>query len=123
MPPASSAQRRASLPLCGVRLAPRLFFEQVPQRVVLHGQVGVHPLELRMFRLQFLDALELRDAQAAVFALPVVVGRLADAVLAAEVADLHARIGLFEDRDNLGLGESAFLHVGWGNPATLLLYF
>jgi hypothetical protein len=36
-----------------------------------------------VFRFEFFDAFEFRDAEAAVFALPVVVGRLTDAVLAA----------------------------------------
>ena len=56
------------------RLAPRLFFEQFPQRVVFHGEVGIHALELGVFGFEFLDAFELGDSQAAVFALPVVVG-------------------------------------------------
>src|SRR5690606_2655892 len=63
-----------------------------------------------MLRLELLDALELGDAESAVFALPVVVGGLADAVLAADVGDLHAGVGLLEDGHDLALGESAFLH-------------
>ena len=38
--------------------------------------------------------------------------RLADAVLAAGLADLGSQLHLLEDGDNLAFTESAFLHVG-----------
>ena len=78
--------------------------------MVLHRKIGIHPLELGVFGFEFPDALELGDAQATVSALPVVVGRLAYAVLAAYFGDLQASIGFLEDRHDLALGESAFLH-------------
>src|SRR3546814_14406294 len=37
-------------------------------------------------------------------------GRHADAGLPADVLDRHAGIGLLEDRDDLGLGETGLLH-------------
>src|SRR3546814_6488033 len=46
----------------------------------------------------------------AVLRLPLVVGRHADAGLPADVLDRHAGIGLLEDRDDLGLGETGLLH-------------
>src|SRR5690606_31153867 len=48
--------------------------------------------------------------QAAVLRLPLVVGRNADAGLPADVLDRHAGVGLLEDRDDLGLGETGLLH-------------
>ncbi len=45
--------------------------------MVLHRKIGIHPLELGVFALEFPDALEFGDTQATVSALPVVVGRLA----------------------------------------------
>src|SRR5690606_4563736 len=41
---------------------------------------------------------------------PLVVGRNADAGLPADVLDRHAGVGLLEDRDDLGLGETGLLH-------------
>src|SRR3546814_13732164 len=46
----------------------------------------------------------------AVLRLPLVVGRHADAGLPADVLDRHAGIGLLEDRDDLGIGETGLLH-------------
>src|SRR5690606_19751263 len=46
----------------------------------------------------------------AVLRLPLVVGRNADAGLPADVLDRHAGVGLLEDRDDLGLGETGLLH-------------
>ena len=63
-----------------------------------------------MFGLDFPDALELRDTKSSIPALPVVVSRLADAVVAAYVGDFHPGIGFLEDRHNLALREFAFLH-------------
>ena len=63
-----------------------------------------------------LDEVEEEYAQAAVFALPVVVGRHRNAVLAADVGHLQAGIGFLEDGDNLGFGESALFHGRSGGP-------
>src|SRR5690606_31158487 len=48
--------------------------------------------------------------QAAVLRLPLVVRRHADAGLPANVLDRHSSVGLLEDRDDLGLGETGLLH-------------
>jgi hypothetical protein len=101
---------QANLPLDGVRLASELFFDEFPERIVFHGEVGIHALELGVLCLEFLDALEFGHAHAAVFALPVIEGRLGNAVLAADVGDLQSGVGFLEDRDDLGLGEFALLH-------------
>ncbi len=79
-----------------------------------------------MLGLNLLDALELRGTQTAVFAFRLIVGWLADAVLATQVTDFDAAIGFFEDRDDLRLGESTFFHSGvWSDPrnlSTLLIH-
>src|SRR5690606_36112273 len=71
---------------------------------------GVHPLEPGVLRFQVLDTPQLGGLQAAVLRLPLVVGRNADAGLPADVLDRHAGVGLLEDRDDLGLGETGLLH-------------
>src|SRR5690606_2719477 len=73
-------------------------------------QLGVHPLEPGVLRFQVLDTPQLGGLQAAVLRLPLVVGRNADAGLPADVLDRHAGVGLLEDRDDLGLGETGLLH-------------
>ena len=54
----------------------------------------------------------MRYGHARILVFPLVVGRLADAVLAAGLADLGSQLHLLEDGDNLAFTESAFLHVG-----------
>jgi hypothetical protein len=49
------------------------------------------------------EDLNRQDAKVAVLALPSVVGRLADAVLAANLGDLQAAVGFLEDRHDLAL--------------------
>jgi len=97
-------------------LAPWLFFEQLPEHIVFHGDVGKHPLELGMLDFEFFDPFEFGDTQSAVFALPVVVSWLANAVLTAKVCHLHAGIGFVENRDNLCLAESIFFQGSSGEP-------
>src|SRR5690606_9845153 len=77
---------------------------------VVERQLGVHPLEPGVLRFQVLDTPQLGGLQAAVLRLPLVVGRNADAGLPADVLDRHAGVGLLEDRDDLGLGETGLLH-------------
>src|SRR5690606_41017758 len=48
--------------------------------------------------------------QAPVLRLPLVVRRHADAGLPTDVLDGHSSVGLLEDRDDLGLGETGLLH-------------
>lgn len=105
-----SVHPQANLPLDGVRLASELFYDEFPECVVFHGEIGIHALELGMLGFELLDALELGQTHAAVFTLPVVEGGLADAVLAADVADLQSGVGLLEDGDDLGLSEFALFH-------------
>src|SRR5690606_10054377 len=73
-------------------------------------QLRVHPLEPGVLGFQILDPTQLRGLQAAVLRLPLVVRRHADAGLPADVLDRHSSVGLLEDRDDLGLGETGLLH-------------
>jgi hypothetical protein len=60
--------------------------------------------------LQFLQPLHVGGLQPAVLGLPLVVGGRADAVLPPNLIDGAAGIGLFQDRDNLRLGELRLAH-------------
>lgn len=63
----------------------------------------------------------MRDRHARELAFPFVIGRLADAVLPARLADLGAQFDLLEDDNDLAFTESGFLHVE-ENPLVGILY-
>lgn len=88
-----------------LRAGTRVFCDQIPHRCIVERQLGIHPLELGVLGLKFLDPPKLGCFQAAVLALPLVISRHADADLATGVFDWHACIGLLERRDDLCLGE------------------
>lgn len=75
------------------------------------GQLGIHLLEPGILGLQVSHMLELGDFHAGVGSLPLVVGGVRDAMLAAGLAHPGAQFDLLEDRHNLLLGELRFLHV------------
>lgn len=54
----------------------------------------------------FLEPLELRQRHAGIFALPLVLRRVADAVLAADFSDRDARSALGQNRQDLALRKS-----------------
>ena len=68
---------------------------------ILPGSFRIHPLVLRALALDLLQALEFRGTHSAVFRFPLVVGRLANAVLAADLPRLLSRLGLFQNCDDL----------------------
>src|SRR5690606_8959570 len=103
-PRPGTARPRASAPSL------QFFCDQILHRGVVERQLGVHPLEPGVLRFQVLDTPQLGGLQAAVLRLPLVVGRNPDAGLPADVLDRHAGVGLLEDRDDLGLGETGLLH-------------
>ena len=96
--------------LAFLRRPQSVFSDQLLQHIALHGEIDIHPLELGALRFEFLDTLQFGGAHPSILALPVVIGRLADAVLAAHIRHFHSGVGPLEDRHNLSLGESAFLH-------------
>src|SRR5690606_33339321 len=103
----TSTRYRAASRFCS---GPTVFCDQILHRGVVERPLGVHPLEPGVLRFQVLDTPQLGGLQAAVLRLPLVVGRNADAGLPADVLDRHAGVGLLEDRDDLGLGETGLLH-------------
>ncbi len=76
------------------------------------GKVRVHALEPGVIVLLFAQLRQVRDRHARELAFPFVIGRLADAVLPARLADLGAQFDLLEDGKDLAFTESDFLHVG-----------
>src|SRR5690606_793483 len=98
------APPRASAP------ALQFFCDQILHRRVVERHLRVHALESGVLGLQLLDPLQVRCLHAAVLGLPLVVRGRTDAGLPADVLDRDAGVGLLEDRDDLGLGESGLLH-------------
>src|SRR5690625_1043847 len=88
----------------------RPFFDRVLERLMHEREIGIHPLQACILLLEVLDAIELADAQAAVFRLPVVERRVADPRLTAEVAHLLTRLMPAKKGNDLGLAESGSLH-------------
>ena len=65
----------------------RVFFDHISPGSVFYGHVRIHPLELGILFFNPPQSLQLVGTHAAVLALPVVVGRVTDAVLAADFLD------------------------------------
>ena len=65
--------------------------------MVHERQVGVHTLELGVHILQLTQLGQVRDRHALELVLPLVVSRLADAVLLARLADLGVQLDLLKD--------------------------
>lgn len=84
------------------------------------GQVRVHALEPDVFVLQFAQLRQVRDRHTRELAFPFVIGRLADAVLPARLADLGTQLDLLKDGNDLAFTESGFLHVE--TPLVEILY-
>ncbi len=61
-------------------------------RRALEREVGIHALELRILGLQLLQPFKLGDTDDTVLRLPVVVRRLADAMLANELRHRNAGV-------------------------------
>lgn len=83
------------------------------------GQVRVPALEPDALVLQFAQLRKVRDRHARELAFPFVIGRLADAVLPARLADLGAQFDLLEDGNDLAFTGSWFSSrrdsVGWNS--------
>lgn len=95
-----TARRRVSQP------ALQFFCDQILHRRVLERQIGIHPLQPGVLGLELLDSFEVRGFHPAVLRLPLVVRRLRDPVLAAQLADAHPGVRRLQDRDDLRLRES-----------------
>ncbi len=78
--------------------------------MVLHCQLGVHPLELSVLGFNVTEILRVRRFHAAVLGLPDVVRRIGTAQLTADFLDLSSGLKLPQRRDDLVLGEFALAH-------------
>src|SRR5690606_8627159 len=72
--------------------------------------------------LQLAQLRQVRDRHARELALPLVVRRLAHAVLPARLADLRTHLDFLEDADYLRFTESGFLHVETPSGGILYLW-
>src|SRR5262252_5624042 len=122
MPPATASRpdRRAA-PRSGApapappglpvsRTASPLSAQDVLDRRILEGELGVHPFELGVLRLELLQPLELGHRRSRVLRPPLKVRRLADVVLPEDLGDLDARLPLLQDLDDLAFREPRLSH-------------
>jgi hypothetical protein len=109
--PGRHAARTARAPPLGLRspaasrAALQLATEDILDCRILEGQLGVHPLEFGVLRLQLPEALQLGDRRTPVLRLPGEESRPADAMLADHLRDRHPALDLLQGGHNLGLGE------------------
>src|ERR1039458_2565427 len=89
---------------------------------MLDGELCVHPLELRILRLEFLEPHQLFDAGAVVLRFPIEVRGPADAVLAEQIRDWHAGLPLLENRDDLRFREPRLSHLDVSGGASPKVY-
>jgi hypothetical protein len=82
-----------------------LSVNNVFQGVVHEGQVGIHAFELGVLVLQFPQLRQVGYRHAAVLGFPLVVGRLADAVLSARLTNLGSEFDFIQDADDLAFTE------------------
>ena len=88
----------------------RVFFDQILQRAIIHGKIGIQAFEFRQFALCLLEPLEIRRLEPHVLRFPVVGGGITHPMLTAKVFDFDAAIPLLQDRNNLGFAESTGFH-------------
>ena len=84
---------------------------------VLKRELGTHPLQLHVLRLEFLQSLELGDARARVLRPPIEIRRAADPVLAHQIGDRDPRLAFLQDATDLTLCEPEFSHGNSGQSA------
>ncbi len=77
----------------------------------LQAHLGIHFLQAPVFVLQFLHAGHQRGIHAAELGAPFVERGVADAVLAAQLWDWRAALGLLEDGDDLAIGKTGRFHA------------
>ena len=82
--------------------------QDIPDGGVLQRERGIHPLQLHVLRLEFLQPLELGDARARVLRPPVEIRRAADAVLPHQIGDRDPRLTFLQDANDLTLRDRDF---------------
>lgn len=86
--------------------ASELFFDDIFQNPILQSEVGDNALELAQFGFHLFEPFEFVDLHASVLALPLVEGRLADAVLTTNVGYTLTFLVLSQYRNDLALSKS-----------------
>ena len=92
--------------------------DRLPLRggIVEHG-IGKKPFQTGVLVLKAFQSFRLADVHAAILGFPFIDGRIADAVLAAQIGDGNTRLVLFQNADDLVFGKSAAFHLWsfrWG---------
>ena len=79
----------------------------------MHVQVGFGQqlLELGVLAFELTQPARIEHVHAAEFGPPFLESGIAETALAAQLLDLHASLGLFDETDGLLFGESASLHL------------
>jgi hypothetical protein len=101
--PTRDASRR---PAYASEQASELSADSVLQHLFVQGQIGDDPLQLAVLVLELLQPPHLSWQQTIVLLLPIEVGRLADASLAADIHHRHAVGALLQDKRLLGVRKS-----------------
>src|SRR5690606_12134894 len=111
-PARSGAGARAPAPRSPAALRTALQFsvQNILDRRVLKGKLGVNALEFRVLRLELTQPLELRYRNTCVLRFPVVVRRRADPVLAHDLCHRYPGFPFPQDRYDLRLSEFRLLH-------------
>src|SRR3569623_1209503 len=104
-----AALRHGARPLSAPR-ALRFFYQYLLEYLDIQRLVRHQPLQALVFLLQLFQPPRLRHLQAAVFAPPLVKRHIRDAVLAAQIDDLHPGFGFLQYPDDLLLTEPLLLH-------------
>src|SRR5262249_52302589 len=97
-------------PLRAERWGLPLFCDDRLQRLDVECLLGDDVFQSAVLVLDLLQSLELAEFHPAVLGLPAVVGLLGDPVHATQVGDLPPRFALFDDRQDLLVGELAPFH-------------
>jgi hypothetical protein len=98
-------------PLAASQRASTLFSKKIRQRGIVEHRISQQPLQVGFLIPKPLQTLRLADIDSAILGLPPVNGRIADAVLAAQIGDGNPGLKLFQNTDYLIFGEPATLHL------------
>ena len=91
-------------------MASPFFYERLAEQVGAELRLSVHLREASVFVLQLLQPTHQRHVHATELRAPLIKGRGADAMRAAQVGDFHPCLGVLRDRHNLAIGKPGCLH-------------
>jgi hypothetical protein len=92
-------------------MASPLFCQGLRNDLGLQTLLGIHLFQATIFIFQLLHAGHQRGIHAAELGAPLVELGVADAVLAAQLRNRRAALGLLEDGDDLAIGKTGRLHA------------